>query len=188
MLLGDGYANNRSGEGVIICVKQSEIHKDYLFFLYNIFLERGYCTNLEPRLYMRKIKGKEKVYKGYEFNTFTFRSFVWIYDSFYKKGKKILPLNLERYMNEQTLAIWIMDDGGWTGSGVRISANSFTFEEIEKLTRIISNKFCLICTIQKIHVKDQYSIYITKSSIDSLRNITLPYFHKSMYYKLGLIS
>lgn len=188
LLLGDGYANNRSGEGVRIAIKQSEIHKEYLFFLYNFFLDRAYCSNLQPRKYLRRIKGKENIYYGYEFNTFTFRSFVWIYDSFYKKGKKVLPLNLERYINEQTLAILIMDDGGWTGSGVRISTNSFSLEDVKRFKNIISNKFGLICTIQRLQYKEQYSIYITKTSIEKLREIVKPFSHKSMFYKLGLRS
>ena len=74
-LLGDSYANNRSGEGVRICYRQSIIHKEYLFWLYNFFCLRGYASNLEPRLYTRTIKNIEKTYYGYEFNTFTFRSF-----------------------------------------------------------------------------------------------------------------
>ena len=74
-LLGDGHANNRSGEGVRICYRQSIIHKEYLFWLYDFFYSRGYASNLEPRLYTRTIKNKEKLYYGYEFNTFTFRSF-----------------------------------------------------------------------------------------------------------------
>jgi LAGLIDADG DNA endonuclease family len=76
LLLGDGYANNRSGEGARIAIKQSNIHKEYLFFLYNFFLDRGYCSNLHPRRYLSRIKGIDKIYYGYEFNTFTFRSFV----------------------------------------------------------------------------------------------------------------
>ncbi len=76
LLLGDGYANNRTGEGVKLAVKQSTIHKEYIFLLYKFFLERGYCTNNPPRLYSRKLKTTNKIYYGYEFNTFTFRSFV----------------------------------------------------------------------------------------------------------------
>jgi hypothetical protein len=30
-LLGDGYVNSRSIEGTMLCYRQSEIHKDYLF-------------------------------------------------------------------------------------------------------------------------------------------------------------
>lgn len=76
LLLGDGYASNRSGEGVRISIKQSEVHKEYLVFLYKFFYERGYSTNLEPRKYTRSIKGIDKLYYGYEFNTYTFRSWV----------------------------------------------------------------------------------------------------------------
>jgi hypothetical protein len=75
-LLGDAYANNRSGEGVRICYRQSIIHKEYLFLLYNFFYTRGYVSNLPPRQYSRTIKSKPGiVYYGFEFNTFTFTSF-----------------------------------------------------------------------------------------------------------------
>lgn len=73
-LLGDGYAENRTGEGVRLKFKQSIIHKEYLFYLYHFFYSRGYCSNLEPKKYTRTIKNKEKIYYGYEFNTYTFRS------------------------------------------------------------------------------------------------------------------
>ena len=105
LLLGDGYAINRTGEGVRISIKQSIIHKEYLFSLYDFFFLRGYCSNLIPRKYNRTIKGIDKIYSGYEFNTFTFRSFVWIYNSFYKKGHKKLPLNMEEFITPLTLAI-----------------------------------------------------------------------------------
>lgn len=111
LLLGAGHASNISGEGVRISIKQSIIHKEYLFSLYEFFFNRGYCSNLKPRKYNargargRTIKGIDKIYYGYEFNTFTFRSFFWIYNSFYKKGKKILPLNIEEFITPLTLAI-----------------------------------------------------------------------------------
>lgn len=77
-LLGDCYANKRSVEGTRLCYRQSIVHKDYLFLLYNFFFARGYCSNLEPRMYKRVLKNKgsvDKTHYGYEFNTFTFRSF-----------------------------------------------------------------------------------------------------------------
>ena len=186
LLLGDGYANNRSGEGVRISIKQSIIHKEYLFNLYEFFSTRGYCTTLKPRKYQRTIKGIDKIYYGYEFNTFTFRSFFWIYKSFYKNGKKIVPTNIEKYITPLTLAIWISDDGGWVENGVRISCNSFTLKEVEYLLNILIKKFNLSCTIQKIHLPNKYSIYIKKESIYKLRELVLPHMHKSMFYKLGL--
>ena len=105
-LLGDAYANRRSGEGVRICYRQSIRHKEYLFWLYTFFYSRGYTSNLKPRQYTRTIKSKEgKKYYGYEFNTFTFSSFNWIHKMFYNNGKKIIPLNIYEYLTPLALAV-----------------------------------------------------------------------------------
>jgi hypothetical protein len=108
-LLGDSYGNRRSVEGTRICYRQSIINKDYLFWLYNFFALRGYCSNLEPRMYTRKLKhkGTEVIHYGYEFNTFTFRSFNWIHEMFYRKGKKVIKPIIENYMTPLCLAIWV---------------------------------------------------------------------------------
>jgi ubiquinol-cytochrome c reductase cytochrome b subunit len=116
-LLGDASANKRSGEGVRMCYRQSIKHKEYLFWLYTFFYNRGYTSNLQPRQYTRTLplglkENKEKVYYGYEFNTFTFSSFNWIHKMFYNNGKKIMPLKIYEYLTPLALAVWIMDDGG----------------------------------------------------------------------------
>jgi hypothetical protein len=193
LLLGDGYLSNRSGEGARMSVKQSIIHKEYLFHLYKFFYNRGYCTSLEPRMYIRSLKWlrslrapKNKTYYGYEFNTYTFRSLVWLHKLFYKNGKKVIPANIGEFLTPLALTIWISDDGGWTGSGLRISANSFNLEEVKLLKEVLTTKFELECTIQNIYIKDRYSIYIKKSSIFKLRTLILPYLHESMLNKVGL--
>ena len=186
-LLGDGYANKRSGEGVRICYRHSIKHKEYLFWLYTFFFNRGYTSNLQPRQYTRTIKSKEgKVYYGYEFNTFTFRSFSLIHKMFYKNGKKVIPLNIYEYLTPLALAVWIMDDGCWVSSGVRIATNSFKLEEVEILNNVLKSKYNLETTIQNIWLQNQYSIYIKKESVNNLRNIVGPYIHSSMLYKLGV--
>ena len=78
-----------------------------------------------------------------------------------------------------------MDDGGITNSGIRIATNSFKLKEVELLNDVLKSKYNLETTIQKIWIKDQYSIYIKKQSIPNLRNIVLPFIHSSMLYKLG---
>jgi LAGLIDADG DNA endonuclease family protein len=105
LLLGDGYLNNRTGEGVRMAIKQSIVHKEYLFSLYDFFYNRGYCSSLEPRLYTRRLKGKETNYYGYEFNTFTFRSLVWLHKLFYSNGKKVIPANIGDLITPLSLAI-----------------------------------------------------------------------------------
>lgn len=181
-LLGKAKANARTIEGTRICYRQSDKHIDYLFWLYSFFNERGYCSNLKPRKYTRKLKDKE--YYGYEFNTFTFRSFNWIHKLFYKKGTKYINPQIEQYLTPLALAIWIMDDGCWANYGVRIATNCFELEEVKLLANMLTKLYNLNCTVQKI--EGRYSIYITKESIPKLRNILLPCMHFSMKYKLGL--
>ena len=151
------------------------------------FYYRGYCSNLKPRQYTKLLthKGVTKAYYGYEFNTYTFRSFNWIHKMFYKKGIKTINVNLEKYLSPLALAIWIMDDGTLAKPGVRICANSFNIKEIKLLVKILYNKFNLHCTIQYLKSINKYSIYIKALSIPHLKDIILPYMHKSMYYKLG---
>jgi heme/copper-type cytochrome/quinol oxidase subunit 2 len=186
-LLGDAYGNRRSGEGTRFCYRQSIVHKDYLFWLYNFFYTRGYCSNLEPRKYTRVLNDKNvKEHFGYEFNTFIFRSFDWIYNMFYRKGKKRISSNIINYFTPLTLAVWIMDDGGFVKPSVRISTYNFTLTEVEHLVNILKELYGLNCTIQTLKNKNQYAIYILKESVPKLTEIVLPYIHSSMHYKLGI--
>ena len=180
-ILGKAHANNRTGEGVRICYRQSIRHKEYLFWLHNFFYARGYTSNLQPRQYTMTLRTKEGTeYYGYEFNTFTFRSFNWIHRMFYNNGRKVIPENIYEYLTPLALAVWIMDDGGFANYGLRIATNSFKLTEVELLQDVIKSKYNLETTIQNIYIKDQYSIYIKKKSVNNLRNIVRPYIHFSM--------
>lgn len=183
-LLGDGYANARTIEGVRFCYRQSIIHEEYLMWLYEFFYSKGYTSNLKPRKYKRFIKNNSKEYFGYEFNTFTFRSLHWIHKLFYKKGKKYINPKIEQYLTPLALAIWIMDDGCWTNNGIRIATNSFDYNENKILISILYKLYNLDCTIQTID--GRHSIYIKKNSIDILKKIVEPYIIPSMKYKIGI--
>ena len=187
-LLGDCYGNRRYVEGTRFCYRQSIIHKDYLFWLYNFYYTKGYCSNLRPRLYTRILKknGQEIKHYGYEFNTYTFRSFDWINKMFYKKGQKVISREIEKYITPLALAIWIMDDGGSAKPGLRIATNCFKLKEVQFLAEILKKKFHLNCTIQEVKAINKHSIYIKGSSIPTLRQIVLPFLHASMNHKLGL--
>ena len=188
--MGDSYASARTIEGTRFSYKQSQVHKDYLFWLYEFYYKRGYCSNLKPRMYTTKLRNKIsneiKQYYGYEFNTFTFRSFNWINKLFYKKGRKTVSVKLEQYFTPLALAIWIMDDGGWAKPGVRISSNSFKLEEVQLLANLLKKLFYLNCTVQKINTPGQYSIYIKGESVLKLRKLVLAHVIPSMRHKLGL--
>ena len=201
-LLGDAYAakSKKDIPGTNFRFRQSGRHKDYLFYLYNFFYTRGYCTNSGPRGYKTTLinaavpNKKTKTYYGYEFDVFTFSSLNWLYDLFYLNGIKIISPEIINYLTPMSIAFLIMDDGGWVSGSksVRIATNNFTLQEVELLRDIFKAKFNLDCTIQLLSKKgdktpkDKYSLYIKVSSLPRLRELVLPYMHPSMLYKLGL--
>jgi len=115
-LLGDAYANQTKVNGTSFRFKQSVRHRDYLFFLYKFFFERGYCTSTGPREYKTTLvntnKNSSKTYYGNEFDLFTFSSLNWLYELFYEGKVKVIKSELINYLTPMSLAFLIMDDGG----------------------------------------------------------------------------
>lgn len=56
-----------------------------------------------------------------------------------------------------------MDDGGYTGSGLKLYTNAFKFEDLLILVNALKNNFGLIATINKTSIHNQYTLYISKS-------------------------
>ena len=187
-LLGDCYANNRSVEGTRLCYRQSIIHKDYLFWLYKFYYDRGYCSNLEPRVHTIILKkgDKKTEHFRYEFNTFTFRSFNWIHKMFYKKGKKYIHPEIENYLTPLALAIWIMSSPTKYLSNKQLIIFT-TFKEKKDrllLVNLFFKRFGLNCT-DDLH-KDRDVIIITKESVKKLQTLVAPFILPSLSHKVGL--
>jgi len=120
-----------------------------LFFLYDFFFTRGYCTDAGPREYRTTLINTlnvKKIYYGYEFDLFTFSSLNWLYDLFYVNGKKTISPMLINYLTPMALAFLIMDDGGWVSGSksVRISTNNFTLQEVELLSQMFKTASLIV--------------------------------------------
>lgn len=200
-LLGDANLSI-SNCSVKFRFRQSIIHKEYIFFLYNFLFLRGYASAVGPSLYtvtnFIEKTNEKKEYQGYAFNTFSFTSLVWLYDLFYnKEGEKYISPLIENYFTPLSLAFLIMDDGGYVkgSKSVRIHVNAFTLEEVTFLVGLLKSKFDLDCTIQKRSrpkgdlnyvYKEKYNIYFLVKSMPKLQVLVKPYIHSSMLYKIGL--
>jgi ubiquinol-cytochrome c reductase cytochrome b subunit len=69
---------------------------------------------------------KGKLRKIVRFSTWTYTSFNWIHDIWYKDGIKRVPDCIDLYLTPLALAIWVMDDGCKVNKGLKFSTNSFT--------------------------------------------------------------
>jgi len=199
-MLGDGFAE-KHGEGTRICFQQEGAHSGYLLWFHDYISKLGYCNKNVPKLSSRlALHGKLRTVL--RFKTFTFSSFNWIEENFYRKDLalnrriKILPYSITEYLSPLALAVWIMDDGGKVSGGLKLATNNFTKTEVSFLCDILIKKFGLKATIQSAGVRcfstlglrvkeDQYIIYISKTSMSKLIDIVGPYIHPSMKYKLN---
>lgn len=199
-LLGDGFAE-RHGEGTRICFQQEGSHSSYLLWFHNYLSRLGYCSKIVPKLSSR-LALHGKIRQILHFKTFTFSSLNWVEECFYKQDPvlnrrvKVLPSCIEEYLSPLALAIWIMDDGGKVSGGLKLSTNNFTKKEVLLLCHILKKKFGLKVTVLSAGVnrfnnltdqikKDQYILYISKTSMIKLVEIVGHFIHPSMKYKLN---
>ncbi len=187
-LLGDGYAEKRNNS-TRFHIHMSSRNAEYLFWLHKFFAEKGYSSPTKP-VVKKQIGKNNNIYFSINFKTFSFSSLNFIYDSFYNKEKKVVPTNIYTFLTEKALAIWVMDNGVFSskkdlrGSGMKISTESFSYEENLLLQKTLSEKFSIKPTIQ--HHKQKYLLYFKKNILFSLSYIIKSHMLPCMYYKYNL--
>lgn len=182
-LLGDAYGERRKqGAGTRISFYQENTHEEYLIWLHKRVSELGYCNSKIPEIKTRLGKNG-KIRKVLRFHTWTYVSFNWIQKMYYVDNRKIVPKDIAIYITPLALAIWIMDDGGKVGSGLKLATNSFSYEDCVFLTNVLYNNFKLKSTVQSAGAPNQYHIYIWKESMVDLWNIVSKHVVPSMKYK-----
>lgn len=184
-LLGDAYAERRiTGNGTRISFYQEGSHLSYLLWLHSKIVELGYCSIHIPSIKTRLGK-KGIIRKVIRLHTWTYSNFNWIHDVWYVNGVKKVPSIIGQYLTPLALAIWIMDDGGKLGKGLKLQTNSFSYSDCLFLIKVLNDNFNIKSNVQKAGVPNQYHIYIWKESMPLVREIVLPYIHPSMKYKLN---
>lgn len=181
-LLGDGTM--RIGQGAINAnfkVEHGLKQKDLVFAKYEI-LKPWVFT--EPKLSYRHDKDRNKYLKSWWFRTIRHHKLTEIQKLFYPKGKKIVPKNIDLFLNKFALAWWIMDDGSYNQGRIDISTYSFTLDEVQRLLKMMLHKFKL----QGNYYRDRdkgYRIYFKIGETQKLVKIIEPYIIDSMKYKIG---
>jgi ubiquinol-cytochrome c reductase cytochrome b subunit len=183
-LLGDAHGEKRNmGTGTRITFYQESSHVEYMLYLHRLLSDSGYCNSKVPVIGTRLGIGG-KVRKTVRFSTWTYTSFNWIHELWYVNGTKCVPNCINLYLTPLALAIWIMDDGGKVGKGLKFSTNSFTYGDCLKLVNALNENFSIKSSIQSAGAENQYIIYVWKESMDKLREIVNPYMVNDMRYKI----
>jgi hypothetical protein len=185
LLLGDVFAQRRTVKGnTNLHFEQGLVHKDYLFYLFDLF--KNFCRS-GPQITERTAdKRTGKVYTRIRFTTYSLPCFNEFHNMFYPKGKKIVPFNIEKLLTPLGLAYWICDDGTYCKKYkyIRIATNSYTLQEIDLLLGVLKTKFNLTC--YAIQDRTGYVITIAAKSVIYLQPTLKPLMPSSMMHKIGL--
>ena len=94
------------------------------------------------------------------------------------KYVKFIPQNIKKLLKPIGLAHWIMGDSFWQGGGIVICTDCFSFEEVNRLAKVISENFNLDARVinrTSTNGTKCWRIRIYASSVKKLRNIILPF-------------
>lgn len=167
-------------------------HESYLQSIYTIF-QNLTGPKGTPKIHSRKADTAYartgKVYSSIAFKTRALDSLNYYHDIFYMfntngKRHKVVPKNIQELLTAQSLAYWIMDDGGINAyKATQLSTDSFTLEDIHILQEALHNNFQLRTRLIEKR-SNQWMIVIPIRQTVSLSSIVGGYMHPSMRYKV----
>ena len=190
-LLGDAFAQrvHKNGGVRIRFGQNGENHKDYIYFLKEIFKD---FVSSEVHVYKKKNKNYLKAYTQYSFQSLMFPCFESYRTMFYKKdldGKaiKVVPSNeeLDKYLSPVALAYWFMDDGAKASAkskGYVFCTHNFSYNDVVRLSVFINGKYNLESVVRKD--RNYFVIYVQSKDSERFISLIKPYVHVSMLYKL----
>lgn len=137
--------------------------------------------------YNPELEKKGKIRYILRFKTWSFKSLNWIHTIFYKNGVKQIPEYnyLQIFLNNNALAVWIIDDGTRSGSGLSIATNSFKYEDLLKIQKYFKRSYDFKVSINKSGKENQFVLYFHSKSMPMLANYIKPFFVENIKHKLG---
>lgn len=176
-ILGDGcLAENVWKKNYRLRIEQGDMHKEYVFWLYDIF--RNLTVSL-PKF------NKER--KSWRFYTISHPEITKLRKIFYKNRRKIVPKNIgDFFIHPLNLAVWFMDDGAARkdSRAYTLSVHCFSKKEISYLEKCLRNNFGLEIMVYWDRVG--YRLYIPVRMAERFESLVLPYIIPSMKYKFPL--
>jgi len=179
LIISDGWLQINKVGNTRFFFKQSTDKLEYLFYVFNKLSH--YCSSYP---YITKTTIHDKIFTGISFTTRTLPCLTELYQMFYDKNKKIVPLDLYELLTYESLAHWIMGDGTKAHKGLVLQTQSFTIKEVVFIINILIYKFNLKCSIHM--QRNQPTIFISYKSMIKIQPYILPYFFNSMRYKWNI--
>lgn len=182
LILSDGWLTigSSTSKNARFGFKQSLARSDHVWWVFNLLSH--YCSSY-PQLTTGIRSGKP--FYGLQFFSRSLTCFTELHSLFYVDKVKIIPQNIYELLTPIALAHLIMGDGGFKSQGIYICTDSYSIQDVVRLMNVLILRYDLKCTLHKASNKHGYRIYISRNSLDKVKEIVKPYFIPSMVYKLG---
>lgn len=180
-MLGDGYIEFNGFHGSRLQIKQSDEHRDYVFWLYQRL------ENLCKSAPKQRLDTKQWYFSTRHLNVLTN-----LRKLFYPNGKKAVPKDVGNLLTSPlSLAVWYMDDGRLDfrekyHCSIILNTDSFIGNDVKMLTNVLRDNFGIVSTIHHslCRGKRYPKIYIGKKSRERFFSLVKPYIVSCFQYKL----
>ena len=182
-ILGDGTL--RVGTGAInanLKIEHGLVQKDYVVWKYKIFRPWVFT---EPKISYRYRESGEKYAKSWWFRTVRHPILTKFRNRFYENGKKVIPGDIVKDIDNLAMAIWVMDDGSLNKNHIDISTYAFSLSEVRLLIAALNSRFGLSAKYYRDRDKG-HRMYFNLEDTKNLIEIIKPYVMPVMQYKVKL--
>lgn len=192
-LLSSSYLEKRSqGIGVrIVFVKYSN-NVEYLMWFHSMFAKEGYSSSNQPKLYKLIGKGNNVLF-FYRFKTYSFSSFIWLFDMFYRDNLKIIPRNLYGYFTPLVLATLFLSSVGGGEKAILGKKDAFGINrylvsvyDLKYLSLVLNNKYNIETSIELNNSTRFNGGSLHIKNIPAFSKIVKPHLLSSQYNLLNM--
>jgi len=187
LMLGDACLQTQNkGRNYRLKFEWGNINKLYTEHVYNLFDE----WVLSPPHKKTRTNNKGNTVINWGFQTISHEAFNSLKDLFLiNKHKGVVNNLIKNHLTERGLAYWFMDDGGKLdynknsiNKSIVLNTHSFTLNEVEMMSKELSDKFNLDTEVRLN--KSKYVIVIKSDSYPVFNDLTQLHIIPSMRYKL----
>jgi hypothetical protein len=177
-ILGDGGLRiPKRGKNAYFYERHCEKQREYLEW------KRDLLMPFVQRKLDREIGGKHiisglqcTVQDSYKLSTISHSDLTYLWKKFYRgNGNKILPIDIDNYIDDFVISVWICDDGclTWKSKKYRLDLHteSFTYEENLRIKNVLSNFFGGNICVYNRRYKSGTKHYISMTGMIELHNL-----------------
>lgn len=182
-ILGDGFLQKTGEKNARLRLEHSQKQKDYVLWKGKIF---GRLFQGKPNNLLRTHPKSKEVYAYCRWQSSASPAFGEWRKYFYPHGKKIIPSDIGKFLNDPiTLAVWYMDDGYFEKKdrNCLIYLGRVSRGEGETVQKALLENFRISATLYDKKTKG-FALFFGVEETKKLHKIITPFIVLSLKYKI----